>query len=46
MRAYRLCKAVKSLLAAGRLTPNCGAVLGRPTKDKRRNVEGQFRLRT
>lgn len=46
MSAYRLCEAVKSFLAAGRLTLKCGAVLGRSTKDKRRNVEGEFRLRT
>ena len=46
MSAYRLCEAVKSILAAGRLTLKCSAVLGRPTKDKRRNVESQFRSRT
>jgi hypothetical protein len=30
MSAYGFCKAVKCLLAAGRLTIKCGAVLGRP----------------
>jgi hypothetical protein len=43
MSAYGFCKAVKCLLAAGRLTMKCGAVLGRPTKHTY-GEEGEFGL--